>query len=127
VGAGIVGLAIARHLLLLHTSLSVAIADAAVPCSGATGAGSLPLALALMVRCFSLYGVGCNTSLGLWFRVSSLGGVRCVQGRGTYGCRTGGRGVTRGSWRCGASDFGRSWRPRLTARVAAVHGRDWVG
>ncbi|XP_066390554.1 uncharacterized protein [Miscanthus floridulus] len=38
VGAGIVGLAIARHLLL-HTSLSVAIADAAVPCSGATGAG----------------------------------------------------------------------------------------
>ncbi|CAL5063415.1 unnamed protein product [Urochloa decumbens] len=38
VGAGIVGLAIARHLLL-HTRLSVAVADAAVPCSGATGAG----------------------------------------------------------------------------------------
>ncbi|CAN6218343.1 unnamed protein product [Urochloa humidicola] len=38
VGAGIVGLAIARHLLL-HTPLSVAVADAAVPCSGATGAG----------------------------------------------------------------------------------------
>ncbi|KAM3258872.1 hypothetical protein ACQJBY_050568 [Aegilops geniculata] len=38
VGAGIVGLSIARHLLL-HTPLSVAVADAAVPCSGATGAG----------------------------------------------------------------------------------------
>ncbi|WVZ65539.1 hypothetical protein U9M48_014885 [Paspalum notatum var. saurae] len=38
VGAGIVGLAIARHLLL-HTPLSVAVVDAAVPCSGATGAG----------------------------------------------------------------------------------------
>uniref|UniRef100_A0A0A8YGL2 FAD-dependent oxidoreductase domain-containing protein 1 n=1 Tax=Arundo donax TaxID=35708 RepID=A0A0A8YGL2_ARUDO len=38
VGAGIVGLAIARHLLL-HTPFSVAVADAAVPCSGATGAG----------------------------------------------------------------------------------------
>ncbi|XP_039795909.1 glycine oxidase-like isoform X1 [Panicum virgatum] len=38
VGAGIVGLTIARHLLL-HTPLSVAVADAAVPCSGATGAG----------------------------------------------------------------------------------------
>lgn len=63
VGAGIVGLAIARHLLL-HTSLSVAIADAAVPCSGATGAGTLPSAPALMLRCFRLYGVGCNTSFG---------------------------------------------------------------
>jgi glycine/D-amino acid oxidase-like deaminating enzyme len=39
VGAGIVGLSIARHLLL-HTPLSVAVADAAVPCSGATGAGT---------------------------------------------------------------------------------------
>ncbi|XP_020089836.1 uncharacterized protein LOC109711272 isoform X3 [Ananas comosus] len=38
VGAGIVGLAIARHLLL-HCGLSVAVADAGVPCSGATGAG----------------------------------------------------------------------------------------
>ncbi|KAL6601265.1 hypothetical protein ACP70R_044485 [Stipagrostis hirtigluma subsp. patula] len=38
VGAGIVGLAIARHLLI-HTPFSVAVADAAVPCSGATGAG----------------------------------------------------------------------------------------
>ncbi|KAG2644549.1 hypothetical protein PVAP13_2KG372505, partial [Panicum virgatum] len=38
VGAGIVGLTIARHLLL-HTPLSVAVVDAAVPCSGATGAG----------------------------------------------------------------------------------------
>ncbi|KQJ91003.1 uncharacterized protein LOC100823913 isoform X2 [Brachypodium distachyon] len=38
VGAGIVGLSIARHLLL-NTPLSVAVADAAVPCSGATGAG----------------------------------------------------------------------------------------
>ncbi|XP_021310660.1 uncharacterized protein LOC8058997 isoform X2 [Sorghum bicolor] len=71
VGAGIVGLAIARHLLL-HTSLSVAIADAAVPCSGATGAGTLPSALALMVRCFSLHGVGCNKSLGLFLGWGSL-------------------------------------------------------
>uniref|UniRef100_I1QQE1 FAD-dependent oxidoreductase domain-containing protein 1 n=2 Tax=Oryza glaberrima TaxID=4538 RepID=I1QQE1_ORYGL len=38
VGAGIIGLSIARHLLL-HTPLSVAVADAAVPCTGATGAG----------------------------------------------------------------------------------------
>uniref|UniRef100_A0A0D9XFK7 FAD-dependent oxidoreductase domain-containing protein 1 n=1 Tax=Leersia perrieri TaxID=77586 RepID=A0A0D9XFK7_9ORYZ len=38
VGAGIIGLSIARHILL-HTPLSVAVADAAVPCSGATGAG----------------------------------------------------------------------------------------
>ncbi|BAT08941.1 Os09g0514100 [Oryza sativa Japonica Group] len=40
VGAGIIGLSIARHLLL-HTPLSVAVADAAVPCTGATGAGTL--------------------------------------------------------------------------------------
>ncbi|KAF0914087.1 hypothetical protein E2562_026497 [Oryza meyeriana var. granulata] len=38
VGAGIIGLSIARHLLL-HTPLSVAVADAGVPCTGATGAG----------------------------------------------------------------------------------------
>lgn len=38
VGAGIIGLSIARHFLL-HSSLSVAVVDAAVPCSGATGAG----------------------------------------------------------------------------------------
>jgi hypothetical protein len=38
-----VGLSIARHLLL-HTPLSVAVADAAVPCSGATGAGTPPRA-----------------------------------------------------------------------------------
>ncbi|XP_072966209.1 uncharacterized protein [Typha angustifolia] len=38
IGAGIIGLSITRHLLL-HSDLSVAIADAGVPCSGATGAG----------------------------------------------------------------------------------------
>lgn len=38
VGAGIIGLAIARQLLL-HTDLSVAIVDAKGPCAGATGAG----------------------------------------------------------------------------------------
>uniref|UniRef100_A0A803MFR2 FAD-dependent oxidoreductase domain-containing protein 1 n=1 Tax=Chenopodium quinoa TaxID=63459 RepID=A0A803MFR2_CHEQI len=40
VGAGIIGLSIARDLLL-RSNLSVAVVDAAVPCSGATGAGSL--------------------------------------------------------------------------------------
>ncbi|XP_076951050.1 uncharacterized protein LOC143624219 isoform X1 [Bidens hawaiensis] len=38
VGAGIIGLSIARHLLN-GSDLSVAVVDAAVPCSGATGAG----------------------------------------------------------------------------------------
>ncbi|XP_059660018.1 uncharacterized protein LOC132306588 isoform X2 [Cornus florida] len=37
-GAGIIGLTIARQLLL-GSDLSVAVVDAAVPCSGATGAG----------------------------------------------------------------------------------------
>ncbi|KAF8014710.1 hypothetical protein BT93_H0500 [Corymbia citriodora subsp. variegata] len=38
VGAGIIGLTIARQLLL-ESDLSVAVVDKAVPCSGATGAG----------------------------------------------------------------------------------------
>ncbi|XP_027336105.1 uncharacterized protein LOC113850008 [Abrus precatorius] len=38
VGAGIIGLTIARHFLMA-SDLSVAIVDKAVPCSGATGAG----------------------------------------------------------------------------------------
>ncbi|KAL4572284.1 hypothetical protein LXL04_019055 [Taraxacum kok-saghyz] len=38
VGAGIIGLSIARQLLI-SSDLSVAVVDAAVPCSGATGAG----------------------------------------------------------------------------------------
>ncbi|KAH9615715.1 hypothetical protein KSS87_009100, partial [Heliosperma pusillum] len=38
VGAGIIGLSIARELLQ-RTNLSVAVVDAKVPCSGATGAG----------------------------------------------------------------------------------------
>ncbi|PKA54765.1 hypothetical protein AXF42_Ash000600 [Apostasia shenzhenica] len=38
VGAGIIGLSIARQLLL-GSDLSVAVVDAGVPCSGATGAG----------------------------------------------------------------------------------------
>lgn len=39
VGGGIIGLSIARHLLL-NSDLSVAVVDASVPCSGATGAGN---------------------------------------------------------------------------------------
>lgn len=39
VGAGIIGLSIANKFLL-ETDLSVAVVDAAVPCSGATGAGT---------------------------------------------------------------------------------------
>lgn len=39
VGAGIIGLTIARQLLL-GSNLSVAVVDAAVPCAGATGAGT---------------------------------------------------------------------------------------
>ncbi|KAL9239652.1 hypothetical protein vseg_013955 [Gypsophila vaccaria] len=38
VGAGIIGLSIARDILL-RSNLSVAVVDASVPCSGATGAG----------------------------------------------------------------------------------------
>jgi glycine/D-amino acid oxidase-like deaminating enzyme len=38
VGAGVIGLSIA-HKILSETSLSVALVDAARPCSGATGAG----------------------------------------------------------------------------------------
>ncbi|XP_071697345.1 uncharacterized protein [Rutidosis leptorrhynchoides] len=38
VGAGIIGLSIARQLLI-ESDFSVAVVDAAVPCSGATGAG----------------------------------------------------------------------------------------
>lgn len=38
VGAGIIGMSIARQFLL-ESDLSVAVVDAAVPCSGATGAG----------------------------------------------------------------------------------------
>lgn len=38
VGAGIIGLTIARHFLI-SSDLSVAIIDKKVPCSGATGAG----------------------------------------------------------------------------------------
>lgn len=42
VGAGIIGLTVARQFLM-DSDLSVAIIDKGVPCSGATGAGSLPL------------------------------------------------------------------------------------
>ncbi|KAK6141773.1 hypothetical protein DH2020_024481 [Rehmannia glutinosa] len=40
VGAGIIGLTIARQFLL-ESNLSVAVVDAAIPCAGATGAGSM--------------------------------------------------------------------------------------
>lgn len=50
VGAGIIGLTIARQLLL-NSDLSVAVTDARVPCSGATGAGlSLSLSLSLFEK-----------------------------------------------------------------------------
>lgn len=39
VGAGIIGLSIARDLLL-RSNLSVAVVDAAVPCAGATATGA---------------------------------------------------------------------------------------
>lgn len=39
VGAGIIGLSIARQFLL-ESDLSVAVVDRAAPCSGATGAGN---------------------------------------------------------------------------------------
>ena len=44
IGAGIIGLSIARQFLL-GSKLSVAVLDAAVPCSGATGAGTQSLLL----------------------------------------------------------------------------------
>jgi hypothetical protein len=53
--------------------------------------------------------------------------VCTLQGRGTYGCRTGSLRVTPGSWRCGASSCGRSSRLRLTARETEVRGRGWDG
>lgn len=42
VGAGIIGLTIA-HKLLLDSDLSVAVVDAALPCAGATGAGTITI------------------------------------------------------------------------------------
>lgn len=42
VGAGIIGLTIA-HKFLLESDLSVAVVDAAVPCAGATGAGTITI------------------------------------------------------------------------------------
>ncbi|KAL5998097.1 hypothetical protein ACLOJK_009032 [Asimina triloba] len=44
VGAGIIGLTIARQFLL-ESNLSVAVVDARVPCSGATGAGTYDLGI----------------------------------------------------------------------------------
>ena len=43
IGAGIIGLSIARQFLL-HSDLSVAVVDKEVPCSGATGAGKILMA-----------------------------------------------------------------------------------
>jgi hypothetical protein len=47
IGAGIIGLTIARQFLI-GSDLSVAVVDKAVPCSGATGAGKV---WSLLVRC----------------------------------------------------------------------------
>jgi glycine/D-amino acid oxidase-like deaminating enzyme len=62
VGAGIIGLSVARQFLM-DSDLSVAIIDKGVPCSGATGAGipyillisSQPLLLSLYISIFQNY------------------------------------------------------------------------
>ncbi|KAM0026218.1 putative FAD dependent oxidoreductase, FAD/NAD(P)-binding domain superfamily [Helianthus debilis subsp. tardiflorus] len=51
VGAGIIGLSIARQLLN-GSDLSVAVVDAAVPCSGATGAEWVEFTRVLKQRCY---------------------------------------------------------------------------
>lgn len=53
VGAGIIGLTVARQFLM-DSDLSVAIVDKGVPCSGATGAGipfNIFILLSLVVEC----------------------------------------------------------------------------
>jgi hypothetical protein len=52
VGAGIIGLTIARQFLI-GSDLSVAVVDKAVPCSGATGAGKV-YSLGSFIRIFFL-------------------------------------------------------------------------
>ncbi|MFS7944967.1 putative FAD dependent oxidoreductase, FAD/NAD(P)-binding domain superfamily [Helianthus anomalus] len=55
IGAGIIGLSIARQLLNV-SDLSVAVVDAAVPCSGATGAGaSVVLLFIVLVYRINIY------------------------------------------------------------------------
>ena len=52
IGAGIIGLTIARQFLI-GSDVSVAVVDKAVPCSGATGAGNILCQLDLVLSvCF---------------------------------------------------------------------------
>lgn len=54
IGAGIIGLTIARQFLL-ESDLSVAVVDAAIPCAGATGAGILSLSLSMLTFILGLF------------------------------------------------------------------------
>lgn len=58
IGAGIIGLTIARQLLI-ESELSVALVDAAVPCSGATGAGA-PSPTHLLLTYYIYNNTGCT-------------------------------------------------------------------
>lgn len=64
VGAGIIGLTIARQFLM-DSELSVAIVDKSVPCSGATGAGT-PLYAFLHIIIFSV----ASCEVFQWFQFS---------------------------------------------------------
>lgn len=85
IGAGIIGLTIARQFLI-GSDLSVAVVDKAVPCSGATGAGEnvryeIVILFVVCHRRFLEIGMGLNWS----------------QGRGIYGWRTNPLAVTFGN------------------------------
>ena len=61
IGAGIIGLTIARQFLI-GSDVSVAVVDKAVPCSGATGAGNILCQLDLVLSvCFPRKKWKCNT------------------------------------------------------------------
>ena len=67
VGAGIIGLTIARHFLT-GSDLSIAIVDKAVPCSGATGAGNSFLGISMIpIYYFSEVRIlnGCGSDFGM--------------------------------------------------------------
>ncbi|RZS11487.1 hypothetical protein BHM03_00042818 [Ensete ventricosum] len=115
VGAGIIGLAVARQLLL-SSDLSVAVVDAAVPCSGATGAGEY--AVLFLDDSFVDVFVGgkCAWFVCWWWR----------QGRGTFGWRTRRRVVRLGSWLREASSCGSSWQRVYETRVRTPQ-KYWVG
>lgn len=98
VGAGIIGLTIA-HQILVASDLSVAVVDAAVPCSGATGAGKgffVPSSRRLKAL---------MNGKGAYFVC-----IACRQVKDTYGWQTRRWVVRLGSWRQEASSCGRNWR-----------------